>query len=70
VVQVFDGSGTFELGPQRFEVTRGDVVAIPSWCPTRIVADSTLDAFVFSDAPVYEALKLYRATTEQWGEVT
>ena len=52
------------------DVVGGDVVAIPSWCPTRIVADSTLDAFVFSDAPVYEALKLYRATTEQWGEVT
>jgi gentisate 1,2-dioxygenase len=65
VWQVFDGSGTFELGPQRFEVTRGDVVAIPSWCPTRIVADSAFDAFVFSDAPVYEALGLYRTTTAQ-----
>jgi gentisate 1,2-dioxygenase len=64
VWQVFDGSGTFELGDQRFEVTRGDVVAIPSWCPTRIVAALNLDAFVFSDAPVYEALKLYRTATE------
>lgn len=65
VWQVFERSGTFELGPQRFEVTRGDVVAIPSWCPARIVADSTLDAFAFSDAPVDEALKLYRTAIEQ-----
>lgn len=62
---MFERSGTFELGPQRFEVTRGDVVAIPSWCPARIVADSTLDAFAFSDAPVDEALKLYRTAIEQ-----
>jgi gentisate 1,2-dioxygenase len=64
VWQVFEGSGAFEVGQQRFEVTRGDVVAIPSWCPTRILADSTLDAFVFSDAPVHEALELYRTATE------
>jgi gentisate 1,2-dioxygenase len=68
VVQVFEGAGTFELGPRQFEVTRGDVVAIPSWCPTRVVADSTLDVFVFSDAPVYEALNLYRTTAERSGE--
>jgi gentisate 1,2-dioxygenase len=65
VWQVFEGSGIFELGPQRLEVTRGDVVAIPSWCPTRIVPDSNLDAFVFSDAPVYEALKLSRSAVDQ-----
>jgi gentisate 1,2-dioxygenase len=65
VWQVFEGSGVFELGPQRLPVTRGDVVAIPSWCPTRIVADSGLDAFVFSDAPVYEALKLSRTAVDQ-----
>jgi gentisate 1,2-dioxygenase len=64
VWQVFEGSGVFELGPQRLSVTRGDVVAIPSWCPTRIVADSGLDAFVFSDAPVYEALKLSRTAVD------
>ncbi|MGH9047910.1 MAG: cupin domain-containing protein [Acidimicrobiales bacterium] len=66
VWQVFEGTGTFQVGPQRFEVSRGDVIAVPSWCPIRIVADddNILDAFVFSDAPVYEALGLSRTSTE------
>jgi gentisate 1,2-dioxygenase len=58
VWQVFDGDGTFDLNGRRVEVAPGDVVAVPSWCPVSIAAGAHLDAFVFSDAPVYEALNL------------
>ena len=58
VWQVFDGDGTFELDGRAVDVAAGDVVAVPSWCPLRITARSSFDAFVFSDAPVYEALNL------------
>ena len=58
VWQVFDGSGAFELGGHRAEVERGDVIAVPSWCPVAIDAAGGLDLFRFSDAPVIERLSL------------
>jgi gentisate 1,2-dioxygenase len=59
VWQVFDGAGSFELDGRTIPVVAGDVIAVPSWCPFRITASSSsVDAFVFSDAPVYEALGL------------
>jgi gentisate 1,2-dioxygenase len=58
VWQVFDGEGSIELGGSLFDVQAGDVVAIPSWCPVRVCARSRVDLFMFSDAPVYEALNL------------
>jgi gentisate 1,2-dioxygenase len=60
VWQVFDGSGTVELGDRVLHVSRGDVLAVPSWCPVQARADEGLDFFVFSDAPVYEKLNLAR----------
>jgi gentisate 1,2-dioxygenase len=61
VWQVFRGDGVVHLSGQSFEVTDGDLVAVPSWCPLRIEARSELDLFTFSDAPVYEALNLARS---------
>jgi gentisate 1,2-dioxygenase len=58
VWQVFDGSGTVTLDGRSFDVFYGDVVAVPSWCPAQIATTTGLDAFKFSDAPVYEALNL------------
>jgi gentisate 1,2-dioxygenase len=58
VWQVFDGRGTIELDGQAFDIAYGDVVAVPSWCPVRITAATSIDLFMFSDAPVYEALDL------------
>jgi gentisate 1,2-dioxygenase len=64
VWQVFEGEGSFELGERTVEVRRGDVVAVPSWCPVRIRATAALDLFMFSDAPVVEALGLARTSSE------
>jgi gentisate 1,2-dioxygenase len=61
--QIFDGR--FEVKEQRFEVTRGDVVPVPSWDPTGIVATTKLDVFRCSDAPVDEVLGLSRHAVEE-----
>ena len=68
VYQVFDGSGTVTVGDTTWSVTRGDLFVVPSWQPfsARSEAGSTdsdsgaLDLFRFSDAPVFEALRLDR----------
>jgi gentisate 1,2-dioxygenase len=64
VWQVFSGTGTVHVGEQRYEVGAGDLFAVPSWAPVTIEAGSDLDAFRFSDEPVYEALGLARTATE------
>jgi gentisate 1,2-dioxygenase len=60
VWQVFSGTGTLHLPRGPVPVGAGDLVVVPSWCPLRIEADTQLDLFTFSDAPVYEALQLAR----------
>lgn len=60
VWQVFTGSGVFDLAGTRHEVARGDLLAVPSWCPVVIEADDQLDLFCFSDTPIYESLNLAR----------
>lgn len=68
VYQVFDGSGTVTVGGTTWSVSRGDLFVVPSWQPfsARSEAGSSdsdsgaLDLFRFSDAPVFEALKLDR----------
>ncbi len=63
VWQVFAGSGVVAVGPERYEVATGDLFAVPSWAPVTLETDEGLDAFRFSDDPVYEALGLARAAT-------
>ncbi len=60
VWQVFDGTGTVSIGDERYDVARGDIVAVPSWAPVSVTAHGTLNAFRFGDDPVYEALGLAR----------
>ncbi|MGX4689326.1 cupin domain-containing protein [Streptomyces sp. JNUCC 63] len=68
VYQVFDGSGVVTVGDRSWTVGRGDLFVVPSWEPfsARSEAGATdsdegaLDLFRFSDAPVFEALKLNR----------
>ncbi|MEU2282954.1 cupin domain-containing protein [Streptomyces sp. NPDC013178] len=60
VWQVFDGTGAISLDGKRTDVVRGDVIAVPSWCELGIEADSDLDLFRFSDAPIFERLNLFR----------
>ena len=59
VWQVFDGDGTFELDGRAVATSRGrrrrGAVVVPDALDA---ARSALDVFVFSDAPVYEALNL------------
>ncbi|HET6953812.1 MAG TPA: cupin domain-containing protein [Acidimicrobiales bacterium] len=64
VAQVFAGEGEVELDGRTVALRRGDVVAVPSWCPVRWRAATAFDLFMFGDAPVYEALGLDRTTTE------
>ncbi len=67
VWQVFSGTGTVDIGSARYDVEKGDLFAVPSWVPVSIEAKSDLDAFRFSDEPVYEALGLYRVERETRG---
>ncbi|MQY33803.1 Gentisate 1,2-dioxygenase [Streptomyces sp. RB17] len=68
VCQVFDGSGTVTVGEKSWSVTRGDMFVVPSWAPFSAKSEAgatdsdegALDLFRFSDAPVFEALKLNR----------
>ncbi len=65
VWQVFDGSGTVTIGEQRYEVATGDLFAVPSWAPLTIETTAGLDAFRFSDDPVYEAIGLARTQRQE-----
>jgi gentisate 1,2-dioxygenase len=65
VWQVFSGSGVVQVGGERYEVTTGDLFAVPSWAPLTIETADGLDAFRFSDDPVFEALGLARTTIEE-----
>jgi gentisate 1,2-dioxygenase len=64
VWQAFSGSGVVTVGSEpaaeRFEVAKGDLFAVPSWAALTIESGEGLDAFRFSDDPVYEALGLAR----------
>ncbi|MET8210689.1 cupin domain-containing protein [Streptomyces sp. NPDC005373] len=68
VYQVFDGSGTVTVGEKSWTVTRGDLFVVPSWQPLSVRSEAgatdsdsgALDLFRFSDAPVFEALRLDR----------
>ena len=72
VYAVFDGSGTVTVGDATWSVSRGDLFVVPSWQPfsARSQAGGTdsdagaLDLFRFSDSPVFEALKLNRASAD------
>ena len=65
VWQVFDGTGAMVVDGERRELTRGDLVIVPSWIPWNIEAESQLDLFRFSDAPIIEALGFARTRVER-----
>jgi gentisate 1,2-dioxygenase len=68
VWQVFDGTGTVRLDGVSTELTRGDIVAVPSWCEMSLASrDIGLDLFRFSDAPIFERLGLYRKQLSHQG---
>jgi gentisate 1,2-dioxygenase len=63
VWQVFAGGGTITLENNAHVITRGDLIAVPSWCTTEITADDELTLFRMSDAPLFERLHLDRRIT-------
>lgn len=63
VACVLHGAGHMRVGEKTFDLHGGDIIAIPSWEPWSISADVELDVFSTSDAPVLEALGLYRCET-------
>ncbi|MEU8276592.1 cupin domain-containing protein [Microbispora bryophytorum] len=73
VYQVFDGSGTVTVGDHTWSVTRGDLFVVPSWEPFSVRSEAgatdsdsqALDLFRFTDAPVFEALRLNRQETSR-----
>ena len=60
VAAVLHGTGRMSVGEATFGVGPGDIVAVPSWSELRVAADTTLDVFFTTDAPVLRALGLYR----------
>lgn len=60
VCAVLNGAGTARLGGQEFTLSPGDVFVVPSWCEHQLIASTTLDVFTTSDAPVLDALGLFR----------
>ena len=58
VWQVFEGSATARVGEETFQLDRGDLFAVPSWAPVSLTSESGVDAFRFSDEPVFAALGL------------
>ncbi|MFC3577484.1 cupin domain-containing protein [Streptomyces yaanensis] len=57
---VFHGAGFVVLDGTRYDIAPGDLIAVPSWTSVTVVAEESLDLFTVSDAPVLEALSLYR----------
>ena len=60
VWQVFDGTGSVRLNDSEHPLERGDIVAVPAWTEFSLTAETQLDLFTFSDAPVFEKLNLLR----------
>jgi gentisate 1,2-dioxygenase len=64
VWQVFDGVGTVRVADQEWRVEHGDLFVVPSWAPVTLAADTELDLFRFSDAPILERLHADRAQVD------
>lgn len=60
ICAVLNGTGSVWLGDQELSLAPGDLYVVPSWCTYRLSAGTTLDIFTTSDAPVLEALGLFR----------
>lgn len=65
VWQAFAGEGRASVGDRTFDLTTGDLFAVPSWLPVTITAATDFDLFRFSDEPVYRALGLDRTETRR-----
>lgn len=57
---VLAGAGQVTVGGQVFDVSAGDVFVVPSWCWHALTPGSRMDVFTASDAPLLDALSLFR----------
>lgn len=60
VWQVFEGHGEIVVADNVWRVEKGDMVVVPSWEPFELRAETQLDLFKFSDAPIIERLHFDR----------
>jgi len=62
VWQVFAGSGSVSISGIKHLLDRGDLFVVPSWAEYQLTSGDGdgLDLFRFGDAPIFEALGLYR----------
>jgi gentisate 1,2-dioxygenase len=60
VVVLVEGHVDVEAGDERFSLDPGDLLALPGWTTHRFFAPQDSVLFAFSDAPVHEALGLWR----------
>lgn len=67
VFQVLDGEGRFRLDQQTHEVTKGDLIVVPSWVPWPLETSGGIDLFAFSDAPIVERLHFHRTHISEMG---
>lgn len=60
VCAVLSGIGTVRMGDVELPLAAGDIFVVPSWSEHQLEARTTLDIFTTSDAPVLDALGLFR----------
>lgn len=63
VLVAYRGAGATVINGTRFEWGPGDMLAVPSWAVVDHEAGEPSDLFAISDAPVLQALGLYRELT-------
>jgi gentisate 1,2-dioxygenase len=61
VACVLNGRGRARIADEVFDVEPGDLLAIPSWSWWSVEAEEELDVFSVSDAPILQALGLFRS---------
>lgn len=67
VWQVFEGEGTVILNGEEKRLETGDLFVVPSWVSWSLSADTQLDLFRFSDAPIMERLEFQRTYFPETG---
>lgn len=64
VFQLFAGKGSVVMGGVEQTLDIGDLFVVPSWIPWCLKAETELDLFRFSDAPIMERLHFNRQAIE------
>lgn len=64
IFQVFEGNGSVVLNGEETKLEKGDIFVIPSWIAWSLQAETMLDLFRFSDAPIMERLNFDRVQVD------